>query len=126
MALIDTAWRVRFMIFVVVSLLLVGDLFGYGGIRPSPADHHSVVRRSAGAAGAGVGAGGAPTGPAAAAASKFQAKNAEIDISEGEFRKLSHPTLVKNMFYSLGDWVAKKYIYFYLLSFLSFALWPVD
>lgn len=107
MALIDTAWRVRFMIFVVVSLLLVGDLFGYGAIRPSPADHHSVVRRSAGAAGAGVGAGGAPTGPAAAAASKFQAKNAEIDISEGEFRKLFHPTLAKNMFYSLGDGVAK-------------------
>ncbi|KAH8328438.1 hypothetical protein KR067_009260 [Drosophila pandora] len=98
MALIDTAWRVRFMIFVVVSLLLVGDLFGYGGIRPSPADHHSVVRRSAGAAGAGVGAGGAPTGPAAAAASKFQAKNAEIDISEEhDFNEFSAAALKPGM-----------------------------
>ncbi|KAH8286945.1 hypothetical protein KR018_011382 [Drosophila ironensis] len=83
MAIMDTAWRVRLMIFFVVSLLLVGDLFGYGGIRPPPAH---AVRRSAGGGvsgpGSAMGAGAAPTGPAAAAASKFQSKNAEIDITE--------------------------------------------
>lgn len=78
----DTAWRCRLMIFGIVSLLLVGDLFGYGGgIKSNHPDHHGV--RSGG----GAVAAGAPTGPAAAAASKFQPKNAEIDIAEGEFCK---------------------------------------
>ncbi|EDW94631.1 uncharacterized protein LOC6534237 isoform X1 [Drosophila yakuba] len=85
MALMDTAWRCRLMIFGVVSLLLVGDLFVYGGgMKSNHPTPHSV--RAAG----GAGAAGAPTGPAAAAASKFQAKNAEIDITEEhEFNELS-------------------------------------
>ncbi|KAH8368619.1 hypothetical protein KR084_001675 [Drosophila pseudotakahashii] len=77
MAIMDTAWRCRLTIFAIVSLLLVGDLFGYGGgMKSNHPNPHSV--RSGG----GAGAGGAPTGPAAAAASKFQSKNAEIDITE--------------------------------------------
>lgn len=79
MALMDTAWRCRLMIFGVVSLLLVGDLFGYGGysVRGVKSDHPDEV--------AGVQArGGSPTGPASAAAGKFQQKNAEIEIGEGE------------------------------------------
>lgn len=77
MALMDTAWRCRLMIFGVVSLLLVGDLFGYGGysVRGVKSDHpDEVVGVQAGA--------GSPTGPAAAG--KFQQKNAEIEIGEGE------------------------------------------
>ncbi|XP_002042565.2 uncharacterized protein LOC6618292 [Drosophila sechellia] len=85
MALIDTAWRCRLMIFFIVSLLLVGDLFGYGGgMKSNHPNPHSVP--SAG----GAVPGGAPTGPAAAAASKFQTKNAEIDITEEhDFNELS-------------------------------------
>lgn len=78
MALMDTAWRCRLMIFGVVSLLLVGDLFGYGGysVRGVKSDHPDEV--------VGVQArGGSPTGPAAAG--KFQQKNAEIEIGEGEW-----------------------------------------
>jgi len=78
MAIMDTAWRCRLMIFGIVSLLLVGDLFGYGGGMKSNHPNPHAVR-----SGGGAGAGGAPTGPAAAAASKFQSKNAEIDITEG-------------------------------------------
>lgn len=80
MALMDTAWRCRLMIFGVVSLLLVGDLFGYGGysVRGVKSDHPDEV--------VGVQArGGSPTGPASAAAGKFQQKNAEIEIGEGEW-----------------------------------------
>lgn len=75
MALMDTAWRCRLMIFAVFSLLLVGDLFGYGGysVRGVGSDNPDEV--------VGVQGGGAPTGPAAAAG-KFQQKNAEIDIGE--------------------------------------------
>ncbi|XP_017072258.1 uncharacterized protein LOC108108664 [Drosophila eugracilis] len=94
MALMDTAWRCRLMIFGVVSLLLVGDLFGYGGgaMKSNHPDPHSV--RSAGGAGPGV----APTGPAAAAASKFQPKNAEIDITEEhDFNELSAAALKPGM-----------------------------
>lgn len=79
MALMDTAWRCRLMIFGIVSLLLVGDLFGYGGysVRGVKSDHpDEVVGVQAG--------GGSPTGPAAAAG-KFQQKNAEIEIGEGEW-----------------------------------------
>lgn len=80
MALMDTAWRCRLMIFGVVSLLLVGDLFGYGGysVRGVKSDHPDEV--------VGVQArGGSPTGPASAAAGKFQQKTAEIEIGEGEW-----------------------------------------
>lgn len=80
MALMDTAWRCRLMIFGVVSLLLVGDLFGYGGysVRGVKSDHPDEV--------VGVQArAGSPTGPASAAAGKFQQKNAEIEIGEGEW-----------------------------------------
>lgn len=77
MALMDTAWRCRLMIFGVFTLLLVGDLFGYGGysVRGVKSDNPDEV--------VGVQGGVAPTGPAAAAG-KFQQKNAELDIGEGE------------------------------------------
>ncbi|KAL7732941.1 hypothetical protein ACLKA6_002755 [Drosophila palustris] len=71
----DTAWRCRLMIFGVFLLLLVGDLFGYGGysVRGVKSDNPDEV--------VGVQGGVAPTGPAASAG-KFQQKNAEIDIGE--------------------------------------------
>ncbi|KAH8373445.1 hypothetical protein KR009_007293 [Drosophila setifemur] len=86
MALMDTAWRCRIMIFFIVSLLLVGDLFGYGALmKPDHPDHHHSVRP-----GGDAGADGSPTGPAAAAASKFQSKHAEIHIAEEhDFNELS-------------------------------------
>lgn len=62
----DMAWRFRIMIFVVVALMIFGDFFGYGGMM-------RVVKSD-------------PSQQTAAGAAKFQQKNAEIEISEGEFR----------------------------------------
>ncbi|KAH8411103.1 hypothetical protein KR222_003446 [Zaprionus bogoriensis] len=75
MTLMDTAWRCRLMIFGVVSLLLVGDLFGYGGysVRGVKSDHPDEV--------VAVQRDGGPTGPATATG-KFQQNNAEIEIGE--------------------------------------------
>ncbi|BFF97580.1 uncharacterized protein DMAD_05964 [Drosophila madeirensis] len=99
MAIMDTAWRCRLMIFGIVSLLLVGDLFGYGGgMKSDHSDPHSVGVRSAAAGAARAGGGvGAPTGPAAAAASKFQqSKSAEIDITEEhDFNEFSAAAALK-------------------------------
>ncbi|XP_068149651.1 uncharacterized protein geko [Drosophila tropicalis] len=101
MALMDTAWRCRLMIFGIVSLLVVGDLFGYGGggysvrgVKSEHPDHHHhhhrVVRASAAD---GVAHGGAPTGPASG---KFQQKNAEIDIGEEhDFNEFSAAAALK-------------------------------
>ncbi|XP_060655813.1 uncharacterized protein LOC132791049 isoform X1 [Drosophila nasuta] len=74
MALIDTAWRCRLMIFGILTLLLVGDLVGFGGlsVRGVKSDNPDDNPLQGG---------GAPTGPAAAAG-KFPEKNAEIDIGE--------------------------------------------
>ncbi|XP_030372504.1 uncharacterized protein LOC115622636 [Scaptodrosophila lebanonensis] len=90
MPFMDTAWRCRLMIFGVVSLLLIGDLFGYSAsVRGVKSDHHpdDVAVR-----------GGPPTAPAAG---KFQQKNAEIDIGEEhDFNDFSEAAALKS---SAGD-----------------------
>lgn len=59
----DVAWRFRFMIFAVLAIMLFGDFFGYSGMRGVKSDTNQQSPRTTG---------------------KFQQKNAEIEISEGD------------------------------------------
>ena len=59
----DVAWRFRIMIFAVLALMLFGDFFvGFGSVRGVKSDSNQAT----------------------STAGKFQQKNAEIEIGEGE------------------------------------------